>query len=73
MDKFPSELQLMISREAHDQEWEVDNLMAVLEQEIEARERAFSLSNRVAKASSGRNLTTVTSLFSGDSNAPKCC
>jgi len=46
VDKLPSELQLIISREAYDKEWELDNLMKVLEREIDARERAFSLSNR---------------------------
>ena len=41
VDKLPSELQLIISHEAHGEEWELDSLMRVLEQEIEARERAF--------------------------------
>jgi len=75
LDKLPSELQLIISREAHDEEWELDNLMKVLEREIDARERAFSLSNRVGKGTSGRNPPTATSLLSqsGESHAPKCC
>jgi len=42
VDKLPSELQLIISREAHDEEWKLDNLMKVLEHEIDTRETVLA-------------------------------
>ena len=48
-DKLPSELQLIISREAHDDQWELDNLMRVLEREIDVRETAFTLSSQATR------------------------
>jgi len=45
------------------------NLIKVLEQEIDARERAFSLSNQISKGPSGRNPPTATSLLFSMENA----
>ena len=40
MKKLPQELRLIISREIKDQEWQLDTIMGVLENELEARELA---------------------------------
>ena len=40
MNKLPQELRLIISREIKDQEWHLNTIMRVLENELEARERA---------------------------------
>ena len=40
MNKLPQVLRLIISREIKDQEWQLDTVMRVLENELEARERA---------------------------------
>ena len=41
MSKLPQELRFIISRETKDQEWQLDTIMCVLENELEARERAI--------------------------------
>jgi len=40
INKLPQELRLIVSREARGEEWELDELMKIIEGEIEARERA---------------------------------
>ena len=40
MNKLPSDLRLVISREVKDEEWQLDRILHVLENELEARERA---------------------------------
>ena len=40
MNKLPQELRLIISREIKDQDWQLDNIMHALEDELKARERA---------------------------------
>ena len=40
MSKLPQELRLIIRKEIKDQEWQLDTIMRVLENELEARERA---------------------------------
>ena len=39
MNKLPQELRLIISREIKDQDWQLDNIMHALEDELKARER----------------------------------
>ncbi len=41
MNKLPQELRLIICRGIKDQEWQLDTIMRVLENRLEARERAF--------------------------------
>ena len=38
MNKLPQELRLIISREIKDQDWQLDNIIHVLEDELKARE-----------------------------------
>ena len=40
MNKLPQELRLIISREIKDQDWQLDNIVHALEDELKARERA---------------------------------
>jgi len=40
MNKLPQDLRLIVSREIKDEEWHLDRIMHVLENELEARERA---------------------------------
>ena len=40
MNKVPQEVRLIISREVKGGDWELDRLLAVMHQELEARERA---------------------------------
>ena len=40
MNKLPSDLRLVISREVKDEEWQLDRILHVFENELEARERA---------------------------------
>jgi len=41
MNRLPKDLHLIISREVGHAEWDVDQLMAIVEHEISARERAL--------------------------------
>ena len=40
MNKLPSDLRLVVSREIKDEEWQLDRILRVFENELEARERA---------------------------------
>ena len=40
MNKLPQELRLIIGREVKDQDWQLDNILHALEDELKARERA---------------------------------
>ena len=40
MNKLPQDLRLVVSREIKDDEWQLDRILLVLENELEARERA---------------------------------
>ena len=65
MNRLPQDLRLIISREVGNAEWHIDQLMAIVEREISARERAFL-------SSGGPHAPTTAALLSVDSQ-PKCC
>ena len=71
MNKLPQELRLIVSREVKEEEWQLDELMKIVEAEIKARERA---SNDIScpTRNPSRDLPTATTLVSNDSVAPKC-
>ena len=71
INKLPQELRLIISREIRHEEWEIGQLMEIIEREIDAQERASSLVTQ--PRSSIRDLPTVTSIASSDSCTPRCC
>ena len=68
MNKLPEDLRLIVSREIGDAEWTVDQLMTIVENEISARERAFSSIG----GSQGSVMSTTAAFIAGDGQ-PKCC
>ena len=40
MNKLPSEIRLIISRELTEEKWDVEKLMRVIDREVDARERS---------------------------------
>ena len=76
MNKLPQELRLIISREIKDHEWQLDTIMSVLENELEARGRAVlhDESQLSAESQAFPNFqmhTTTSALFTKDSG-PTC-
>ena len=71
MTRLPQEFRLIISREVGEAEWNIDQIMQIVEREIGARERAFiQVVPHTHAASAG--LPTVTGMMAGDGK-PKCC
>ena len=76
MNKLPQELRLIISREIKDQDWQLDNIMHALEDELKARERAVphdecQLSGGIQGFSKAQTRSTTSALFAGHSG-PTC-
>lgn len=74
LNKLPQELKLIVSRKVSDEDWSLDALMAVVAEEVEARERttpATSNPSQPAKKPS-RDQPTAATLFTGNSS-PSCC
>ena len=72
MKKIPSELCLIISRETVKESWDLDSMMKVFEQELEARERAaVETGNAVLKRPAKEHPTTE-ALLTGQSPT-SCC
>ena len=65
MNRLPQDLRLIISREVGNAEWHIDQLMAIVERKISARERAF--------LSSGPGSHPTTAAVLAADNQPKCC
>ena len=49
VNKLPPEIRLIVTREVKDKPWELDELMKIIEEEIEARERASGSSTKINK------------------------
>jgi len=64
MNRLPQELCVIISREIGDEEWNIDQLMDIVEREVSARERASA-------GSQVPGMHTTAALLTGD-NQPKC-
>ena len=76
MNKLPQELRLIISREIKDQDWQPDNNMHALEDELKARERAVphdecQLPGGIQGFSKAQTRSTTSALFVGHSG-PTC-
>ena len=67
MNRLPQEIRLLVSREIGDGEWQIDQLMTILEREITARERALT----TGIAPPGPPLHTTAAFIAGDGQ-PKC-
>ncbi len=73
LNKLPQELRLIVSRKITDEEWNLDALLKVVGQEVEARERTLASSSQPGKSSKiDRGQHTAAALMSGSSN-PSCC
>ena len=76
MNKLPQELRLIISREIKDQEWHLDIIMRVLENELEARERAVlhdeSQLSAESQAFPNFQMRTTTSALFTKHSRPTC-
>ena len=72
MSKLPQELRLIVSRWITDGEWNFEEVMAVIEKEIDARERAGATFVTTTRNHGTKDLPTAAALFSGDSSSV-CC
>ena len=72
MSKLPQEHRLIVSRTISDGEWNFEEVMAVIEKEIDARERAGATFVTTARNHVTKDLPTSAALFSGDSSSV-CC
>ena len=67
LSKLPSEIRLIISRQTSEEEWNLDDLLKTMRQEIEARERAnagATTSTRLSEKPSGSTPHTAAALVS---------
>ena len=71
MNKLPSELRLVVSRHIAGDNWELDSLMELIEQEIEARERADTSAITSSTSRDSRRSTAAT--FVVGSQRANCC
>ena len=74
MNKLPPELRLVISREVKDRQWELDELMRIIEGEIEARERASGTNAKFNKMPVRAPPPTTAALMAGGgASIVSCC
>ena len=71
INKLPQEFRLIVSRRVKDEDWSLQAIMEVIEQEIEATERAMVASVAPGKKP-GRDQPTAMTLLSSNSEA-LCC
>lgn len=74
IQRLPSELQLILSREVGEESWNLDALMQRLHEEIAARERVNAVTKTVKKQERDGtgSLNTTANLFSSG-HSPSCC
>ena len=77
LSKLPEEIQLLISRKVSEEDWGLDTLMKMFQEELKARERVTPdvTSNKSGKGGRTTNLTGAT-LLSGvgsNSHSINCC
>ena len=68
--KLPQELQLIVSRASGGDDWNLDNLMANLEKELQARERTAAVPAATVKRS--KDLPCAATLFTGERKKLTC-
>ena len=78
MQKLPQEIRLLISRNQPEEGWKLDSVMATLETEVEARERAAAgthTSNRKAPPTSSSLMTSAQTncVYCGQSHSSSSC
>lgn len=72
LNKLPSDVRLLVSRQFTEDTWNADKLMRLLEEEIEARERAVAGSNSVSSKKPQTNRLPTTATFVAGSTSVKC-
>eukprot|EP00731_Ephydatia_muelleri_P005900 Em0003g148a len=71
MNKLPHDLHLAVSKEITDGEWDLKKVMAVVEKEIDARERAAANAKPVQRGMGRSHQPTASALLSS-SGSPSC-
>ena len=71
LNKLPQELRLFLSRKVGDDDWKLDKLMKVLEEEVQARERATGSQATPRKPVAGP--PTAAALLTGGLETQTCC
>ena len=71
MNKQPHELRLAVSKEITDGEWNLEQVMTIVEKEIDARERAAANAKPVQKGAGRGHPPTASALLSS-SSSPSC-
>ena len=71
MNKLPHDLRLAVSKEITDGEWDLKRVMAVVEKEIDARERAAANAKPVQRGMGRSHQPTASALLSS-SGSPSC-
>jgi len=74
LNKLPQELQLTVSRKIGGDDWKLDTLMGIMEEEIRARERMTpTCMSAPTPRKANKEQTTAAALFTGNSSGPTCC
>ena len=72
LNKLPPEIRLLISRKVGGDDWELDRMMEVLKEEVQARERAAGSSATPSRQQGKPPHTAHNLLTGGSGNAPTC-
>ena len=74
LNKLPQELQLIVSRKIGGDDWKLDVLMGIMEEEIRARERMTpTCMSTPTPRKANKEQTTAAALFTGNTGGPICC
>ena len=73
LNKLPQEFQLILSRGVSEDEWKLDRLMALLEEEVQARERATTNSQVTPRKPIKGTPTAATLLRGGSETQTAIC
>ena len=76
LNKLPQEIRLIVSRKAGSDDWQLDKLMELLEEEVQARERAAAsqlMSMSPRKPSKGPSTTSALMTTGNHSTGLTCC
>ena len=71
LNKLPQELQLLVSRKIGESEWKLDDIMRVVGEEIQARERTAATTIPAIRKQ-GIESQTAAALFTRSGGAPTC-
>ena len=72
LNKLPQEFQLFVSQKVGESEWELEQMMKIIEEEIQARERMVAVTNTPTRKPN-RDPPTVASLLTKSNNSGPSC